>query len=283
MSKDHFKFHTEKVSIPVSLIDYAYANDFIKPLGIFVFLKMASSGKIHEDDAAWKEIYSCMGIKTKRTINKHVQSLIDAGWLVYNKNSGYYFIKAFERLRSILKISHRRAVKLQTKDLTTFKAFAAATLISANIKRQQYVALVKTTKRKRFAFQKEDEANTNLNRYMPTNYFGLSNSKIGSILNCQQTHGFRLKSEAVKAGYITSKQRFKLLLVLPKADFNLSKGLSYSCSLNTNRIKLKAFNNKIEVYYQLHNEVDTFMVFVNRKRVSKQQVAFPCPSFSPCR
>jgi hypothetical protein len=47
-------------------------------------------------------------------------------------------------------------------------------------------------------------------------------------------------------------------------------------------LQLKAFNNKIEVYYQLHNEVDTFMVFVNRKRVSKQEDS-SCPSFSPCR
>ncbi len=151
------------------------------------------------------------------------------------------------------------------------KAFIAGAIISTNIKKQQYVALVKTSKRKRFVSKIEGETNTNLMRCLSSDYFGISNMKIGKLLNCKQTEAYRRKSAAVNAGYITSKQRYKLLAELPKADMNFRKAFSDSCNLNPARIKCSNWDGQIMVFYQLYNEIIAHMNFTNRKGICKAE------------
>lgn len=114
------------------------------------------------------------------------------------------------------------------------------------------------------------ESNTSLSCYLPGNYFGLSNKKIGKLLNCKQTHGHRLRSSAEKAGFISSKQRYKTILILDHYDLNLKKEIAYYKNINPGRVKFAKFKNKIHILYQLHNEITVKIKFTNRKHICKE-------------
>ncbi|HSZ32004.1 MAG TPA: hypothetical protein VK772_01770 [Puia sp.] len=234
-------------------------------------MKMRCSGRLHESDDSWKEeLCKAIGIKTNKTIKKLQKKLIEINWVSYNTNSGYYFVKSFNRLQLMLDLKKRRAVKMNYGDLGNFKAFATGALVSINIKHQKYASFLNKKKRKRFASHKADEARTNLFRPFGEDYFGISNKKIGRLIGYGQTQGCNLKNQAEKAGYIITKEKFRLLTKLNKPDMGVMRGLKISLGPRANRIKCFKRNKEsteILVVYQMYDEIKTQMKFRDRKTV----------------
>jgi len=263
------RIHSPKLSLPTSLISYAFEHKKIKELQLFLFLKMSSSGKLSKKDSAWDVAYEELDIKDKRTFNKRLDWLLKNKWIIYNPASGYYFISSFERIRMALGLKKRRAVKMYFGDLKEFKAFCAGTIISINIKNQQYRSLVRKSKRERSASKKEDEANKDLFRPLSDDYFGLSN-KIAQLLFCKQTNACELKNLAEKSGYLVTREKFRTLFILDKPDMNVIKGLDILAGAKACRIKCRrAYDNyeAIEVLYQLYDEIGVKVKFTNRKKI----------------
>jgi hypothetical protein len=254
------------LSVPIDLMAHSVKNKKQNMLKLLLALKWFYSGKFSLDQDFYALLFQIPGFTCRKTINKHLNSLIKEGWITKSNRSNIYFTLSFERIRQKLGLKARRACKFYKNDFKSFPAFIAGALITDNS--QSQVNAIRKKQRRHSALLNGDRASKN-NVSVPSNVVTLSIHKIAQILNCSPTRACQLKAQAERLGYIEGINRFQLYTVLSEADVKF-KGFMKQISPNLAcRLKCKRVpgSSQIEVSIQMSDEIKTFMRLTRRRRI----------------
>ncbi len=92
---------TSEISVPIQFFIDAQQKGYAKKLQFFLSLKLlypCGKSKLDEGELLFLELTE--EIRSRKTTLKYIVFLVEKGWLHYNKRTGYYIIKSFERIRS---------------------------------------------------------------------------------------------------------------------------------------------------------------------------------------
>lgn len=258
-------------------IRHAYHQNMVKPFGLFVFLKLHSSGKLHQDSPVFEQAKKELRIKDRRTFEKYIQRLLQEGWIGYNKASGYYFIKSFSRTPIYEGFVSKTAVILLPAYLKNIQAFLVGAIVGERIKHQQFVELAQRRRRK-LAIENPHIANTAdalLCSYLRRNpdagllpYHMLSNKRIAEILGCKQTRACVLKRQAASYGFLRLTKKYRHIAFLDKADFELGRA-RYQHMPNGHKLLFRTVEvngiKKVELVEQLPDEITPLLKYQSVK------------------
>ncbi len=272
------------VYIPVELIQYAISKGIQPEFKVFVAAKMVTPGCFGKKSDHYQNLCDYMGIDS-RTADKHIKSLIKMGWVGYNYETHTYFFRSWERLRASELFTHRLSVRFNVKDIPTFRAFMAAAVITWQIEKFKYYCKKSESNPKLYKTKLKEQQKGRLKKSvvnkggttLPTasasspasfvfpQYFGFSNKRIASLLNCNYTYACNLKHEAEKAGYIRTNPQRKDIELLTQPDYSIRAQYYKYSNLGDDARKLRFTSirvqgeSKILMFQQLHDEIVPLM------------------------
>lgn len=262
-----------KLILPVGLINYAYQNNLIKPLGIHTYLRFFTDGKIHKDSSKLLEMRKVLALVDNRTFKKYMQKALAENWIGFSAISGIYFIRSIKSIRVQNNIKNRQASIIIPTDLNNFRIYLASTLISKEVTDQKFYWEVVQKGRLKKATDKMAVAKHS--EVAPTTpkpaYYGLSNQKITKLLNCKLSRASKLKALAAKAGYLSFGHKYQDLYSSKNPDFKIRATLYEQEPSLKGKIRCFPKKNKEgEIFYkfviQLHDEIVPLVQF---KRMEK--------------
>jgi hypothetical protein len=212
--------HT-KLQVPVELSRHVYHNNLVSPFSIYLYLKLFSDGKLHENSPVFKQMRKDLRLLDNRTFKKHVARLLELDWMGFNPISGFYFVRSFDYLRFIYTFKKRRASTFSLKDAKQVRKFLVGVILCTNVMGQEFYWERKYMRGRRTATKKTDVASHSKVLSEVPDYYGLSVKAIAKELGCSQTRASVLKNAAAKAGYIKVNKKFVLYTKLTRADFGL--------------------------------------------------------------
>ena len=118
-----------KLSVPIQLFIDAQQHGYGKKLQLFLFLKLVySDGKFQLDneELLWTRRY--LKIKSRRTLVKYLEFLIEKGWIRQNTKTGYYILKSFDKIRAEENWKVRLAYPVDLDSFNNIKAITGAIL-----------------------------------------------------------------------------------------------------------------------------------------------------------
>lgn len=253
------------LQIPVEISQYVFANDLVRSFGIYLYLKMHSSGKVHQHSQVFQNMRSELCMKDKRTYDKHMNVLLAENWIGFNPLSGYYFIRGFGYIRGKYHFKSRQATKFRIEDFKYLQVYLFAVCLCAIVRRQHYFWEVK--RRKRRAVTKQTDV-TNHSRVFSKNspkppYYGLSNFMIARHFGYGKTRACELKMSAARLGYLGLVQHDQEIMVIGKRNYRLRADLEslypdLKGKIRFEIITVERFKRKwkmIRVFRQLHDEI----------------------------
>lgn len=217
--------HT-KLQVPVELSRHVYHNGLITPFSIYLYLKLFSDGKLHQNSAVFKQMRKELRLSDNRTFKKHVGKLMELGWVGYNPASGFYFIRSFDYLRFIYTFKKRRASTFLLQDARHMQTYLVGVILSTKVIGDKYYWEFKNRRGLRTATKKTDVANHSKVRSEAPGYYGWSVNAIADYLGCKPTRASVLKNAAAKAGYVQVKHKFVFYTTLSKGDFYARRNLN---------------------------------------------------------
>jgi hypothetical protein len=271
------KVVNERVQVPVQLLSYVQEHKLVKPLSVYMYLKCMSSGKLHKSDSVFLNMPKVLGVRDKRTLNKHLATLLDLNWIGFNSQTGNYFTRGIGYIRQVHKFYKRTAVTFGIANLRDMQAFIAGGIISNNVKTQQYFWEVAKEGKLRSAIVKsglasQDQKLTSNATTQKPDYYGLGVNKIAQLLFCSPSRASELKIEAQKAGYIRIRKKFHELCVLGKADHKLRASYAFTNPSEAKKVRFKKVKRKgammVAVLIQLHDEIRPKMEFKRMEKLS---------------
>src|ERR1700721_134458 len=99
----------EKVQIPLQLLNYIQEKGLVTAFKLYMYMKCMTSGKILLQHPIIRYMGEYLGIKDKRTVNRHLEALRALNWVGYNSESELYFIRSFTSIRKKLGFKKRTA------------------------------------------------------------------------------------------------------------------------------------------------------------------------------
>ena len=269
----------KKVQIPLELLNYVQEQGLISAFKLYMYMKCMTSGKILQHHPVTRYMGEYLGIKDKRTVNKHLEALRALNWVGYNPESEIYFIRSFTSIRKKHGFKKRTAATFHFEDLNKMQGFIAGALITNNIKAQKFCRGVENREGERFAAINKGVANQD---HIPISakplkpYFGIGVYKIAELLSCKHTRAGELKHEAAKAGFIKTRKKFRELYVFTKANTCWKAGFEYAYPEQAKKIKFRRVIRKgkvvVVMFEQLHDEIIPMMDFKRIKSIVKRRV-----------
>jgi hypothetical protein len=252
------------VNVPVELSRYVLTQGLEKAFALYLFLKLFSDGKIHQQSSVFDELRRLLKMKDNRTFKNQIEKLKDLGWIGFNPASGYYFIRSFDHLRFKLAINNRQGTKLYPDDLKNIKAYLTGVVITAEIHGQKHAIeslqkkLAKTEVKQRDASKQSGKG-----QFIPQ-YFGLCNQSIADLLLCSKTRACQLKQAAELCGYINTTHQFKHFATLSKADYHLRNVINDMGPALRGRLRFMPGCDKnrapvVHVFEQLYDEINPLL------------------------
>lgn len=196
------------LNVPVGLCFYSLENRKTNQVKFFLYLKSISSGYVIENEPEFLAIASNLGICNK-TANSYLKWLVSQGWLIHDPIAKNYRIIGFNSLASKLCFTSSTGAILYKKDITKYKSFAIAAVITYLIERirvrqwQTKAGLIKRS--------------PNLNS-LPSYPF-LPHTYLAKALKISKSSAYEYRKMTKGNQFITCLKKYENL------DFN-SKGLS---------------------------------------------------------
>lgn len=190
--------------VPTDLCQYVLKNKLTKPLQLYLLLKFECSGiiKINEQDK--QRMAQFLNVKTIKTIDNNLKKLIELNWIGFNENTGWYFIRSFDNIKSQLKLKRRIYVELLRKDIVSLKGFLVGAFIGTLIREQ----------RRRF-FESERKKGRSIQflidffpvaNYILMKFLNISNSTASAYKECAVKHGYILRKKSYSRTNLSAKQ-----------------------------------------------------------------------------
>jgi len=263
----------DKVQIPVQLLEYVQENKLVKAFAVFMYLKCMSGGKMRNTQDAFIAMPEVIGIKDTRTINKHLKTLLKLNWIGFNTATDDYFVRGIGYIRKQHGFKQRKAATFHFKDIQKMQAFVAGSIISSNIKAQQYFFEVAQRGRLKSATMnqgvaKQDRSLTSTATIQKPAYYGLGIYSMAKILFCKPTRACELKQEAEAAGFIKAQNKFREIATFEKSDTTIRGKMAYAEDVKRIRFKKIRRNKKnmVAMLEQLHDEIKPKVDFKKIKR-----------------
>ena len=141
---------------------------------------------------------------TRKTLNQHIQFLINAEWLVFNTKTKYYQIKAFDKIREEKNWCVRLAFQINHTNIQNIQAITGAVIYGylhkdfwRKVKREKVVQIKGCTYcflSPRFNYKEQ---------YAPVSVYG-----VNQLFNISKATASRLKNSAFKERYIKLKKNY---------------------------------------------------------------------------
>ena len=287
MEMTHSANTNNTVNIPLGLIPLVFENKAVNQFRVFIAIKLVLPGRVTNSKDLTK-LCTATGFK-KRTVLKHLDSLVSLGWVGHDKVNQTYYARAWAFLRSSQTFYNRSSVPVHVNDLKSLQPLLLTALLTQRINAQERVHnnLLKENGRKVKHFRKPNKTAANkrgsasqvhsVSTEMPVIgflYFGLSNKSIAKMLNLSQTRACEIKSEAVKVGYITTTKRFKVLAEYEKPMPDMR--LNYMRGFGSDRKNIRVSTQKRNgiTYYQLVEQLyDEIQPLIRLKRINYLKMA----------
>ena len=230
---------------------YKYTNS----LRFFILLKLLyTNGKTTLNDCDLKQIESIDDIKSRKTTKKHIQILIDKGWIKYNSKTEYYILVSFDQIRKENDFKVRLAFPVEVSYYKKIQAITGAVIYGylhkdfwRNVKSKKSVQIKGSTYHfltPTFNYKKQ---------YAPVSVIGVL-----KIFNISIPTASRLKNAAAKEKFIKLKKNYSEPLPNIK---ELNKILEYN-DMNNNLV----YNNE-EYRLQYIDTVYPLFFFIKRKNL----------------
>jgi hypothetical protein len=251
----------QKLLVPIELLEFVYENKLFKSLTIFLLLKIYIGDKVCSNSEVFPFIKENFKMKDSkdRTFNKHFQRLLEMNWIGYNKKNKIYHIRSFKFLKELYQFRKKRSSEVYLKDIKQIQIYIVGVILCKAIYDQKYYW--EKVKRLRSATNYKGVANQAKTFCLPLkpNYYGLSNTKIAALLNCNYTRASVLKNAAFKLGYIHLFHHYEDVIELDKPDYYIRPKISLSQPQLAKRLRFwsKIRNGKrvVLIVRQLHDEI----------------------------
>jgi len=191
------------VFIPVEMCSWAFKNRFVRPFQVYIYLKAHCNGKMKINKVDLYDIAQELELKSGRAIKNNIDLLLEKNWIGYNNNSGYYFIRSFDRIRADNGFKSRTAAEFNSDRILSFKGFIAGAVIGYMINIQR---------RKKRVTERNRSRSSPITR--PTSeYFPVASLALAKVLNVSISTAFKLKQLAAREGYILLRHNLKKINV----------------------------------------------------------------------
>jgi hypothetical protein len=127
------------VLVPIHIARHVLSIKEVNVFKTYLCLKSRCSGKIKLSSLIIQEISKQLRCNVK-TVQNHLKKLHQWDWIGYNPDSGYYFIRGWERIQFIEKIDHagRSCAIIEISDLNNLKEFLFAAVTQKLIRYKRY-------------------------------------------------------------------------------------------------------------------------------------------------
>jgi len=234
--------------IPIDIIQFILAERKAKAFQVYVLMNHTTSGYFKADESTMKYIMNICKIKSKKTINKYLEDLIELGFLGHHQS--IYYIRSVRNLTSRAKYS----VEYYHGFNKNWKAYLCGAFIGFLALHQQIRLQAERHKRGEARMFKKAHSNQ-----LPPS-FPVSLKSIATILNMSKANALNIKNLANP--YIKIVRKKPTYMNLP------IESLKYS-----NMSNLFQIGNK--VYQQPPDEVIPLLIY--KKRIRKKSVPYNQP------
>lgn len=191
------------IYVPNELCEFVLKNKFVRPMQLYIHLKGKASGMIKLTDEIKGIIGKEIGLKSKRAVSNNLKLLVERGWIGFDKQSGYYFIRNFESVKKTEGLSRSMAAEFYFQDIKKLKAFLCGAVIAK---------LIRSQKRQKRELERLKGRSYQCSRNCQ-NYYPVANMALAKILNITISTAFELKKLAAKSGYIKIKKNFQPIAI----------------------------------------------------------------------
>ena len=171
-----------------------------KQLQLYLFLSIITSGKIKSDDIDYNELSRVLGIKTHKTIKCHLNALLQRNWIGYSNKSKNYFIRGFDKIKEIEKITTKTAAVFSIEYFSNFKAWCGSILYAYLYRKTRW------SKYKKSASYKEKASQT---IYTAPLFLPVATTGCSKFYKISVGQASKLKKLAFEAGFIDVRKNYK--------------------------------------------------------------------------
>lgn len=241
-------------------------------LQLYLYLKITSSGKIKENELDFEEIKSVMGIKTVKTIKTHLDALKQKDWIGYNKKSGNYFIRSFDKVNEIEKVQSRIAAVFSIEYFSNFKAWCGAVMYAYLYRRTRWSKFRESASKLEKAYQTPRTAplfSSKLNiipkwdydsNKPEAPYFPIATTGFSKYFDISIGQASKLKKLAYETGYIDVRKNYENTSI-PLEEKELFR--KYGDTKLANKLRVK---NGIVVFQQIDTILPHIALSKRKKR-----------------
>jgi hypothetical protein len=228
------KFNTNPNTIPIGIAEYVVQNKLERTFRVFLYLKNTSNGIVSSKEISFSELCNNTGIKDTRSIQKYIKKLLDINWIGYNKKTGNYFIRSYQRLKQSVGVVTKHGVNIDLKDLKTLKWQLCTGLIYFRLNGLKKAQLRRVRLKVGTSALKRYGAIQIFKQQGLRSYFGLSNSQLSYLFKCSKSEANRIKTACIKANLLVANKKYKRLANFAEPDYMFKYAFT-----DSNKIRVK--------------------------------------------
>ena len=248
MGKTKIRNWREYLVIPFDLAQFVLENRLTNPFRLYVYFHLTTSGRF-ELNKVIDQVCKDLEIKSKKTIHKNLNRLVELDWFGRKRKTDIYFLRSIEYLHQ--KCKHKRwATRIYINDLKHFRAFLAGSVISSLVN-----SMLRMRKPERL------KKGLSLQGFRSHHGYWLVASKmIAEVLNISTSSALKYKILAQRYDYIHIQSNSKFVPGNLSMEFvNLYKEFHPE---EANKVRM--FEGRVGI--QLPDLVRTNMLLVRRKK-----------------
>ena len=186
------------LNVPIEASQTAVQQDRLHELRVYLALKFqAVNGQIRHSDVDWTLLSDVSGFQDKRTLQKHIDTLINLNWI--GSDSEWLFPRSFERFRTITAAKSQTAVEIRPQDVQHILEFLLGAKIEHSAKAKRHVRKKPGAK----PAPLEPYSSDDLKPKKRFSEYAYSCILIGEWFNFSASIATRVKQRARKLGYLT--------------------------------------------------------------------------------
>jgi len=198
------------MNIPVQLIKYSLENKYNPTIRVYLFLKWETSGHFLLTPELIQTALDKLSIKSKKTLIKHIDLLLEWKWITVNSKRNSYRIISYKQLAKKLNFRAHTGAIFYPVDFTKLYDFMYGALITYMVKNRQRL--------KRQSQSKKAGCSMNCQESL-SDYPNLPCRYLAKSIGVSQSTASTYKQKAAKHNYISTEKMFEPIYDIP-ADSN---------------------------------------------------------------
>jgi hypothetical protein len=199
-----------KINLPLSFCELAIRKKFFAPLRLYIYLKTVCAGQIRLDTRAKSEIAKALNVEPK-TIGNLLRKLQECNWIGHNPQSGYFFIRGFDKIRELEKLRGRRGVWVDvSKDIQNHARFKAL-VTGAVIGQMANVTKYKMREREKRESEHIKGSSNHRSRTTVPSHFPVACKAMASMLGIASSTASLYKELAARFQFIHVEKKWQRL------------------------------------------------------------------------